>query len=46
MSFTRYNCVSREIQGRREVSTISYNKLGYITQSFLPDNKAKKEILV
>jgi hypothetical protein len=46
MSFTRYNCVSQEIQGRREVSATSYNKLGYITQGLSPDSKTKKEILV
>jgi hypothetical protein len=38
--------MSQEIQGYREVNTTSYNKLGHITQSFLLDGKAEKEILV
>jgi hypothetical protein len=36
----------QEIQSRKEISTISYNKLGYTTRGLLPDNKPKKEILV
>jgi hypothetical protein len=36
----------QEIQNYREISTISYNKLGYTTQGLLPDGKAEKEILV
>jgi hypothetical protein len=36
----------REIQNRKEVSAISYNKLKYITQGFLPDGKAENKILV
>jgi hypothetical protein len=38
--------MSQEIQSRREISTISYNKLGHTTRGFLPDNKTEKEILV
>jgi hypothetical protein len=38
--------VSREIQGRREISAIYYNKLRHITRGPLPDGKTKKEILV
>jgi hypothetical protein len=36
----------QEIQNRREISTISYNKLKHITRGFSPDNKTKKEILI
>jgi hypothetical protein len=36
----------QEIQGRREVSAISYNKLEHITRGPSPDNKTKKEILI
>jgi hypothetical protein len=36
----------REIQGYREVSATSYNKLGHTTQGPSPDSKAEKEILV
>jgi hypothetical protein len=36
----------REIQNYREISTISYNKLGHIIQGFLLDSKTEKEILV
>jgi hypothetical protein len=46
MSFTKYNYVSREIQGYREVSAISYNKLGHATRGPLLDGKTEKEILV
>jgi hypothetical protein len=35
-----------ETQGRREISAISYNKLGHVTRGFLPDNKTEKKILV
>jgi hypothetical protein len=38
--------MSQEIQGRKEVSAISYNKLGHITQGLSPDNKTEKKILV
>jgi hypothetical protein len=34
----------REIQGRKEISTIFYNKSKYITRGLLPDSKAKKKI--
>jgi hypothetical protein len=33
-------------QGYKEVSAISYNKLGYITRGPLLDGKTKKEILI
>jgi hypothetical protein len=46
MSFTRYNYALQETQGRREISAISYNKLGYTTRGPLPDSKTKKQILV
>jgi hypothetical protein len=36
----------QEIQSYREISTISYNKLGHATQGFLLDGKTEKEILV
>jgi hypothetical protein len=36
----------REIQDYREISAISYNKLGHTTQGSSPDGKAKKEIPV
>jgi hypothetical protein len=36
----------QEIQGRREISTTSYNKLGHVTRGLSPDSKAEKEILV
>jgi hypothetical protein len=36
----------REVQGYREISTISYNKLGHTTRDPLPDNKTEKDILV
>jgi hypothetical protein len=36
----------QEIQDRRKVSAISYNKLGHATRGPLPDGKAEKEILV
>jgi hypothetical protein len=38
--------VSQEIQGRKEISITSYNKLGYTTRDLSSDNKTKKEILV
>jgi hypothetical protein len=38
--------VLQEIQGRRKINAISYNKLGHITRGLLPDSKAKKKILV
>jgi hypothetical protein len=38
--------MSQEIQGYREISATSYNKLGHATQSPSPDNKTKKKILV
>jgi hypothetical protein len=36
----------QEIQGHREISTASYNKLGHTTRGFLPDDKTEKKILV
>jgi hypothetical protein len=36
----------QETQGRKEVSAISYNKLGHATRGPLPNGKTKKEILV
>jgi hypothetical protein len=36
----------QEIQGYKEISAISYNKLGYTTQGPSPDGKAKKKIPV
>jgi hypothetical protein len=36
----------QEIQNYKEISTISYNKLGYTTRGFSLNNKTKKEILV
>jgi hypothetical protein len=36
----------QEIQGYREISATSYNKLGHVTQSLLPDGKTEKKILV
>jgi hypothetical protein len=38
--------MSQEIQGRKEISAISYNKLEYTTRGPSPDSKTKKEILV
>jgi hypothetical protein len=38
--------MSQKTQNYREISIISYNKLGHITRGPLPNNKAKKEILV
>jgi hypothetical protein len=38
--------MSREIQGYREISAISYNKLGHTTQGLLLDGKAEKKILI
>jgi hypothetical protein len=38
--------MSQEIQGHREVSATSYNKLGHITRDPSPDSKTEKEILV
>jgi hypothetical protein len=46
MSFIKYNYLSQKEQGRREISIISYNKLGYTTRGLLPDSKTKKKILV
>jgi hypothetical protein len=36
----------QEIQNYREVSAISYNKLGHTTRGLSLDNKIKKEILI
>jgi hypothetical protein len=36
----------QETQNRREISIISYNKLGHITRDLLPDSKTKKKILI
>jgi hypothetical protein len=38
--------MSREIQGRKEISAISYNKLRHVTRSPLLDSKIKKKILI
>jgi hypothetical protein len=38
--------MSQEIQDYREVSTISYNKLGHTTRGFSLDGKTEKEILI
>jgi hypothetical protein len=36
----------QEIQSYKEISAISYNKLGHTTRGFLLDSKTKKKILV
>jgi hypothetical protein len=38
--------MSREIQDRKEISAIFYNKLRHATRDPLPDSKAEKNILV
>jgi hypothetical protein len=38
--------MSQEIQGRKEISVISYNKPGHTTQGLSPDSKTEKEILI
>jgi hypothetical protein len=36
----------QETQNYREISAISYNKLGYTTRGFSLDSKTEKEILI
>jgi hypothetical protein len=36
----------QEAKNHKEISTISYNKLGHATRGLLLDSKAEKEILV
>jgi hypothetical protein len=36
----------QETQDYKEISATSYNKLGYTTRGFLPDNKTEKKILI
>jgi hypothetical protein len=38
--------MSQEIQDRKEISTISYNKPRHTTRGPLLDSKTKKEILI